>query len=169
MLLPWIIFVLAVFVFLICFSILRFQSLQVGKRAEALQDALWARRNRIPLLLEIIKRAGEKYPRRDEMIQLRKKVLSEAYQLEEQMSFEKQLSENIGEIFRKFENQSDLKSDSLYISLQKELNELLESIRIAINDYNFELQKWQKYIRLPWFKIFEFGFEIRRNKPLGPV
>lgn len=163
MFLIWAILILVALSLLICFSILRFQSIQVKKRAEILKEALWARRNRIPLLLEVIQRAGP-YSKREEIIQLREKVSSEAYNLKEQMEFEKQLSEHLAEIFR-----GGLKSDSLYLSLQKELNELLESSRIAVNDYNFELQKWQRYVRLPWFKIFEFGFEIRKNKPLGPV
>lgn len=147
----WSILILVALSLLICFAILRFQSIQVKKRVEILKEALWARRNRIPLLLEVIERASP-YPKRDEIIQLRDKVSSEAYSLEEQMEFEKQLSKHLAEIFR-----GGLKSDSLYLSLQKELNELLESSRIAINDYNFELQKWKRYVRLPWFKIFEYS------------
>ncbi|MBI2638232.1 hypothetical protein HYW83_01440 [Candidatus Peregrinibacteria bacterium] len=131
MLLPWAILILAALGLLILFSILRFQALQIERRADILKDALWARRNRIPLLLEVIQRAGSSYAKRTEVIQIREKVLSEAYGLEEQIQFERQLSQHIAEIFR-----AGLKSDSLYLSLQKEMNELLKSIQIAINDYN---------------------------------
>jgi hypothetical protein len=160
MVLLWTLFILLVLALLICFSILRFQALQVEKRREILMEALWARRNRIPLLLDILKQAGIHFDKRQAIIDLRSKLLSQVYTLEEQIEWEKELSQHMKQV-------PILKSETVFLSLQKELGETLESIRIAINDYNFELQKWQKYMSLPWFKIFEFGFEIRKNKSLA--
>lgn len=155
MVLLWTFLILFVLALLICFSVLRFQALQVEKRREILMEALWARRNRIPLVL-----AGVHFEKRQTIIDMRSKLLSQAYTLEEQMEWEKKLSQEMNQV-------PVLKSEALSLSLQKDLGETLEFIRIAINDYNFELQKWQKYMSMPWFRIFEFGFEIRKNKPLA--
>ncbi|GEM_PF-5141176 len=161
MVLLWAGLVLLVFALLICFAVLRFQALHIERRKDLFREALWKRRNKIPLFLEVMERSGT-YSKRNEVVVLRGKVLSEAYSLLEQMDFEKKLTAYLEEVFRQSGN-GVLKSDSLYLSLEKELRDELESIRIAANDYDFELQKWQKLNRFPLFKILGFGFKIDEN------
>lgn len=156
MILFWTVLILLLLFLLLSFTILRFHAAQVQKRQETFEEALWERRHRVPLLIE---GRGFRVDGRDnEIIEIRAKLQSEAYTLEEQVKLEKKLTEHLEHLFQK--------NDPLVLALQKELAECLEKIRIAQNDYHFVLQKFLKLCRLPWFMIFKFGFEISKNKPL---
>ncbi len=160
----------------ICFVVMRFAALEIERRQEAVIEGLWSRRNRIPLLLEVVARAeGEHGPKSDALlhanlrshiIDLRDKLASAAFTLPEQIEMEKQMSDLIATVFRLDQEYSFLKQDLLFISLKKEFEEIVEKIRIEINDYNFSFQKLANYYRLPFLKIFELIYRIGRKQPL---
>ena len=159
---------LLIFFLAICLTILLHQSAEVKRRERILIEELWERRHRIPLLLEVVAR-GQGASQKKEVISLRAKVSSRAYTLQEQIGFEKSLSHLLADLFQKNEFESNLKSDAIFLELQKEFSEAVSGIRIALNDYNFEVQKWQKYCRMPWFLILTFLFDIRDTRPLSLV
>lgn len=155
----WPILIVLLLFLLICIGILRFHAEQVQERKALLLEALWKRRHKIPLLLEVI--GGQA-----ELIELRNKVSSGAYTLPEEISMEKEMSQRLRQIFQDAENESSIKSDSLLLSIKKEFSDVTEEIRICINDYNYALQKFSSVMKWPWFMILSFAFKISKNRPL---
>lgn len=119
-------------------------------------------------MLEVINRAIGEKSGNNKIIELRAKSGSEAYTIIEQLEFERELTGLIADAFRKNENNPELKSDALFSALEKEFQDLLEIIRVALNDYNFAVQTFSRYLSRFWFKIFEFAFEARKNRE-GPA
>lgn len=147
MIIFWTLITLLVFFVILCLLILRHQALDIRKKSMKLQEILWERRHRIPLLLEILEHGGIKDVPRSEIIELRAKVSSGAYTIEEKILLEKKLSDLCALILRKGIENHNVKRKVLFLALKREFAELLEGIRIAFNDYNFSLQKWASYTR----------------------
>ena len=176
MILIWTLIAVLILFQAICFVVVRFAALEVERRQEALTEGLWSRRNRIPLLLEVVARAESEHgPKPDEALHLNlrnqiidtyEKLSSAAFMLPEQIAMEKQMSDLIATMFRLDQEYSFLKQDLLFISLRKEFEEIMEKIRIEINDYNFSLQKLSSYYRLPFLRIFELIYRIGTKQPL---
>ncbi|MEK9132321.1 MAG: LemA family protein [Patescibacteria group bacterium] len=153
----------------ICFVILRYRSVEVRRRKDKLREALWFRNHRIPLIIEMAERGGLKSEVSQKIIELRAAAANGAYSLAEQMELERKLTHLLFEFLKVTKATPGLKSDPLFLSLEQEHSKVLEHIRITLNDYNFALQQFHGYARLPWFAIFAFLFEIRRDRVLEPV
>lgn len=160
----WVFIILLVLFSIACFIILWQQVKTVRYREDILLEAFWQRRHRVPLLIEA---TGKEDCLK--IIELREKASSGAYSLAEQIGIEKELTHLIADLFQKAESNILFKTDVLWLALQKEFSGCLQDVAVALNNYNFELQKFLNYLKLPWFKIFQFLFEIRQNKPLEPI
>lgn len=167
---------IGVIVFLILFTtflVLRFQAKEILKKEKHLQEALWQRRNKIPLLLEVIARGGITSPSRTEIIKLRAEVSSSGHALFDEINLEKQITKLSTELFMEADRTPELKRDALFLSLKKEFADVMQNINAAQNDYRFSLEKWQKNKRKPLFKIFTY-FPILhdlsdKNLPPGQI
>lgn len=151
-----------------CASILGLVDREVARRSQALLNTLWTRRNKIPLLLESLTRANVRVDSREEIIQTRSKLMS-PLGLKDMLEQEKHLSGLLDALFRKYEDDAQIASEILFFVLKKEFLIDVQSIRVAINDYNFSLAKFRHYTKMPWFKIFQFMFESRNFEPLQTV
>lgn len=158
MIVLWSILAVFLFIFIILVSILRFHLEKISQQKENLEEAFWKRLHKIPLLLELVDRAGVKIPERAKIIEIRAKLQSEAFSLEEKVALQRELSKLLTVIFQAAEVTESLRTESLIPALEKELKEDLAAIRIALNDYNFLLQKFHHFAR------FTFGMSL--NKPL---
>lgn len=150
----------------VCFFILNTQAQEVLKREKDLYEKLWDRTNRLPLLIEVVSRSNIPKSSIREIITVRSQVCSSIF-IDERVKLEKELSRLISDLLQMSEQLKELESDVLFVALKKEFMELLESIRIGINDYNFSIQKWGQYCRMPWYRIFEFVFEARTKRVLA--
>lgn len=144
-----------------CLLILRSRAQEVVMMEKSLIDKLWDRTDKIPLLLEMAAREQIDYAHKDKIIDLRSRAMGNLA-LRERIAAEKEMTDLIADIFRKGNS-----GDAVFISLQKEFEESIQSIRQAVNDYNYALEKFVSYCRLPWFKVFQFLFKIRANYPLA--
>ncbi|MEK7523717.1 MAG: hypothetical protein AAB588_01675 [Patescibacteria group bacterium] len=169
MLWPWIIAILIVFALIILATILASQAQEVSHREHILMELLWSRRHRIPLLLEQSALLPGLKLESQKIIDLRAKVSTGQMSLLEEVQLEKQLTDLLAGSFRQIESSAGSKANSNLLSLKQEFQDLLEKTRIALNDYNFSLQKFQRSTRLPWYKVFEFAFPVRHSKVLPPV
>lgn len=163
MLIFWIALVIIILLLVFSATVLTYKAKEVQRRKNMLKESFWHRRHKIPLLIETVLRYDGKVPQKDELVDLRQKVSSEAYSFLEQVELEKKISLLINEILRINENDPQLKSDGMFLGIKKELEESLKNIRMRVNDYNFSLQAWQKAVKLPWFIIFAFSFKIDKN------
>lgn len=166
MFLIWIVPVLIILFSAVCLTVLRVLSKDFAQKQANLQESLWARRSRMPILLELIAKSGFEYDKRKELIDLRFSLQSGAFSLEEEVNLEAKLNSLLADIWQKTEFEEKLKTDALFLSLKKELEDCLESIRIALNDYNFSIQKWQSFQKQLWLSVFGFCFEINKKKPI---
>lgn len=130
-----------------------FLSLQV-KKIKQLQyivsEAIWRRKNKIPLLIETARKAGIKDIPTDEILKLSG---DRSYAEEESGHGEDRLFSLLSDIFRKAEQNIPL------VSLKKELSADSSNIKIASDNYRFAKAELEK----PWFKIFKifrFAFKI---------
>lgn len=171
-----ILWTIGVIVFLILFTfflVLLFQAKEIIKKEEQMQEALWQRRNRIPLLLEAIARGGITSPSRTEIIKLRAEVSSARNALFDEINLEKQITKLSTKLFMEADVNPELKRDALFLSLKKEFADVMQNINAAQNDYRFSLEKWQKNERKPLFKIFTYFPILRdlsgKNLPPGQI
>lgn len=169
MILFWTIIPLVLLLLVICFVVLRYQQKEIYLRRELLVEALFTRRNKIPLLLEVLKRAGVIDFNSKELIDIRSKLMSERMALPDTMVFEKKLTDIIRDIFRVYGENKAIKTESLFFVLEKELSSCLEMIRITLNDYNFAIGRWTLYCRMPWFMILRFLFKTGDFLVLQPI
>ena len=151
-----------------CAMVLSFKANEIKKRRHFLNEALWARRHLIPLLIESGDTNKDVQDAKKEIIKLRA-AASKGAALQEQIGIEKQMSHYIRELLHKIEADRILMADAQFLSVKKEYVHALEQIDIAINDFNFEVQEFSKYIRFPWFRIFVFLFKVRFFKSLQNV
>lgn len=140
MIFTWTIIILILFSLLIYLWILRFYSKEVSRRRAIFEETLWERRHRVPILLEGAPAHNFAQLVKKEIIDMRAKLQSEAYTLEEQVELERKFTKLLKDFFQK----TELEPDFLHLSLEKEFSKCLENIRIAENDYNYALQKWRR-------------------------
>lgn len=146
MTLQFIFLTLFILIVLVYGIVVRFLYLEVRKREDALKEALWQRRHRIPLFIEVSK-ANSK-----EIIEIRSKLSNEAYSLQEQIVLEKDLSRALEKTFQAAETNPVLSKDTTFLSLKKELQAALATIRIAANDYDYAFSKFRRFCGfLPFF------------------
>lgn len=169
MILFWTIIPLIVLLMVICFVILRHQRREIYLRREILIEALFSRRNKIPLLLEILKSAGVTDFSNKALIEIRSKLMSEQLSLSDAILLEKKITDNIREIFRLYGENATIKTEPLFFVLEKELVSCLETIRITLNDYNFAIEKWTLYNRMPGIVILKFLFKMDDFSVLQPI
>lgn len=134
-----------------------------------LNEKLWDRNNNLPLLFEVISREGgfEGYSNiLESAIQLRSQAAF-SIDISERIEVEKKLSLLVAQIERQSERAEKLNSSPQFLALKNEYNKGVEEIKIALNDYNFCLEKFASLLKWPWFKIYSFGFEIAARQPLG--
>lgn len=109
-----------------------------------LSEAFWQRRNKIPLLIETVRKAGIKDIPFDEILDLSSRFSAEA---------EGKLFNMLSGIFRASEQDISL------LVLKKEFEADSSQIKIALNDYNFEKAKFSglflKYLNLKTFNEAE--------------
>lgn len=150
-----------------CFLFLSSRAKEVKRREKILYEKLWDRLNKLPLLIETVSKTGIANLSVQEIIDLREKASTSIY-IDERAELERELTRLINDVLRACEKSQETTVDVAFITLKKEFLEGLESIRIAFNDYNFAVQKWIGYCKMPWYKIFEFAFEARGKWPLEP-
>ena len=146
------------FLTIILITVLRFHATKFSRQEEILREVFWGRLHKIPLLLELFDRAGAKIPERAKIIEIRSKLMSEAFSLEEKVGIQRELSKQLDSLFQMAEVTESLRTDGLIAALKKELNEDLAAIRIALNDYNFLVQKMGSFVR--------FTSKMGKSKPL---
>ncbi|MBI5413685.1 LemA family protein [Candidatus Peregrinibacteria bacterium] len=144
-----------------CEAILSFKANEIKKRQHFLSEALWKRRHLMPLLIESGSDNKDVMGAKEEIIRLRAEVSTEKLTLQEQIDIEKKLSHRIGDLLHKVEANKSLMTDAQFLSVKKEYLEALEQIEIAINDYNFSIREFARYVRFPWFWIFVFLSKVR--------
>lgn len=163
-----IILIIAGVIVLLCvfgITLMSFYSNQIKTQQNILEEALWQRRSRIPLLIEIAGR-GSAFTEKQKLIDLKDEASSGAYSLLEVVSVEKEITGLVAAVFQKTETDPDLKSDGLYLSLQKEFAEALEQIRHQLNDYNFYVEKLRGGKLQPLYVLFGFLFNVNKRRPL---
>lgn len=109
-----------------------------------LSEAFWQRRNKIPLLIELARKAGIKDIPFDEILDLSSRFSAEA---------ENKLFNILSGIFRASEQNISL------LALKKEFEADSSQIKIALNDYDFEKARFSglfsKYLKLKTFNKAE--------------
>lgn len=163
MLYIWMFFILFALLIVGSALILNHQELEVIKREKMVDERIWAQVNRIPLLIEIIKKNGVALPF-EQIIELRAKVM-ESPNLYNKVGLEGRLIHLLGDTLRQCES-SEVAKEPLFLSVKKEFEEGIEAVRISVNDYNFAITVWKKYCKFPWFKIVEFAFDTRLRSTL---
>jgi hypothetical protein len=176
MIIFWAFISLLVLILILSFLILNNQNRRVEGREKALKELFWKRRNAIPLILDVILKSAEGAAasqgkqffedHRNQLIELRAQSSTGAFTLPEQVEVEKQINHLIGETFQAAESDSVLGKESFLTSLRQEDFSVLEHLRIAINDYNYEFERFKQYCRWPTFAIFGFLFKNRLFKTL---
>lgn len=170
MIFAWTLIILAVLSAVLILAILNFRANDIESREQIFIEALWRRRAKIPLLLEVIKRSnGNIDINRAQFIDLRSKLQSESYTIPEQQYQEKELTRLIAHAFQATEFDPGCKQDSAYLALNKEFNLLLEDIRRAVNDYNYSIQKFKDTAKPVPLNFFAFLFKVSRKKEVELV
>jgi hypothetical protein len=167
LLLTWSLLIILLVFLAFCLGILIYQSKEVYRREEIFTEALWKRRHILPLLIEAASPVSKQVS--GSLIATRDKLQSGAYTLDEEVDLERQVTKEIQKIFQAIEVDPVLRTETLLLSLQKEHADVLSNIRITQNDYNFFIQKWHSWQRLPFFRIFGFCFKITKNNALQPI
>lgn len=161
------IFLTVLVLFLVaCAAILSFKANEINKRQHSLNEALWKRRHLIPLFIESGITNKDVLGAKEEIVRLRADVSTGKLPLREQVDIERQLSHLIRDTLHKVEADKHLMTDAQFLSVKKDYLEALEQIEIALNDYNFSIQEFARYVRLPWFWILKFLFKTRFLKSL---
>lgn len=158
---------LVFFLLVISLVILRFHSRQIEKRTALLSEAFWARRNIIPLLLEVATQENSNAGFRQQIIETRAKLCSDAYTLEEKVVLEKELTDLLDKILKMPEDKEvPLKKNVLFFSLKQEFHHVLSGIRIALNDYNFAIQRFARFCQIPPLNMLVYLFKVRKRRVL---
>ena len=142
--------IVLVFLLLICFGVVKSYAHVLRKKKENLIEAYWARRNKLPLYIEVLKRGNLDRTITDKLTSLHGQL---------QMENESKLTDLLLESLKQGDGVSAFKSDALYLSLKKELQEGLGAIYSAENDYQQARQKWLQSQKQPWFKIWGFALK----------
>lgn len=147
-------------VLLVIFSFVQKLASDIERSRQGLIETLWARRAVAPLFLEIFKQSGNSAPHAEEIIDLRRGLMSQAYTLAEELEKEEAFTKLLAEVARVGESEDTMRSNSLFHALHRELQVSHEKIEIARNDYDFFIAKWQRVGRVPLLRIFQFLYKI---------
>lgn len=148
----WTIIAVVVLALVMCAVVVRVNVAEVEGYELRLEEAMWSRRHKIPLLLEIAAREGVVSVPRLEMIDTLERASSRSAHLADKVALEKKLTGHLVELFK----QGEKSSDTLFISLREEVKKSLTEMKIALHDYNAAVTKWSARMTLPWFRIFAF-------------
>lgn len=158
MLYLWSLSIIILLFLIICAVVLNVQAEEVYKRENLLFERIWNGVNKTPLLIESARKLKIK-SNEVEILKTRAEILAGVYDAPQAANLEKALKKELVGLFR----QEDAE-DVLFIALKKEMEEALDAVDIAVNDYNFAVANWEKYCRQPWFKILAFLFVARQKK-----
>lgn len=153
----WTIFAVVVLSLVLCAILVRANLAEVKGYARSLEEAMWSRRHKLPLLLEVAARSGDTTVPRQEMVDILEKVAGSGSSLADKVALEKKLTAHLVEIFKRGEKSSD----TLFISLREEVQKSLTEMKIALRDYNAAVVRLQMRSALPWFRIFVL---LRKNR-----
>lgn len=165
MILLWSFIIICVLALVTVFFVLRMHAQRIERQAYAIEEALWQRRNRVPLLLELAReQIGQN---RQTIIELRADLQTSIETLEEKIAKEKEFTTIIHHMLEVLKG--DEKHHVLLNAIRHEFKEIHTEIERAINDYNFYVERWAALMRWPWFKFFAFSFSQIQTKPIPYV
>jgi len=154
----WTILSVVILFLLMCALLVHVNAREVERYAARLEEAMWTRRNKMPLLLEVAAPSGNIQVLRKEIIDLTEKASSKSYSLADKVAMEKILTNHLSELFRNGQKVTD----ALFISLREEVAKSLTEMKIVLHEYNTAIEKCNSRMTLPWFKIFRF---LGKNVP----
>lgn len=141
---PVILWSLLVVLGLICsfaLGLFFFHAKKVKQRQSVLEEALWARRAAVPLLLETF--APDMHIDKESIIALRADCSSGAFTLEEVIYKERELTAKLHDAFLK--NHAEEAKSPSFIALEHEFGRYLEAIRRCLNDYNYATARFNVF------------------------
>lgn len=164
-------FIIALSVILLISVVAGWQFVNVRLRAlyshkVRFKDALWKRRNHIPLLLELASSVNFSLSDKAELISLRQQASQGILPLPELISTEKQITEKLRAIVRLMESTPQIEHIPLFHLVHKELESALDKARIALNDYNFQLTSVSRLKALLWLPFWDFNAKEASREPL---
>lgn len=136
------------------YSALRYKALVA--KSKLLFSALWDRRARIPLLLEIAQTDTSLTEICQRISQTRAKVSNKSLPLAEGMKHEDSITRALHELTGKMEQRA-VTRDPVFQASHRALQTSLEEINTCVNDYNFALEEWERWREGAWQRFLIFG------------
>lgn len=134
------------------------QARTISLHALYIEELLWKRRHKIPLIIELT-------APHDELVALRADLSESKEYVEVLTAKEHRLTQLLSDIFRATESTTAPQNMQL-LGLKNEITTLSEQIHHAQNDYNYFALRLERYLRYPGMKVVAGLFGVRPQEPL---
>lgn len=166
----WILGLILLFAAALCYGVVSAQNTRLSLASLQIRKNLWNRHNRIPLLINLIVPLDSTQKATfAHIVELRSKLSNEHISLKERLEHERRMSHLLRDIFIAAEGNGKNLGNTQLIALQNEFSTIHDECNRAINEYNYQLEKYLSMQRIPWFKIWKNNSMNNVNELLPAV